>query len=256
MTDQTLPHRLDRNVTIRAPRATVFAYFTDSPRWAAWWGPGSTIDPRPGGRVFIRHPNGVEAGGEIIEIRPSDRIVFTYGFASGRPIPVGASRVTITCVDVASGTDVRLVHEFDAATVRDHHVQGWRYQFSVFANVVANEVFRAVAETVDEWHAIWAETDATLRESRLAAIAAPDVRFEDRFSAVAGASELLPHIAATQQFMPGLSLRRDGDIRHCQGVVLADWIAHTADGSERGRGTNVYTLGADGRIQSVTGLWR
>ena len=24
-------------------------YFTDNTRWAAWWGPGSTIDPRPGG---------------------------------------------------------------------------------------------------------------------------------------------------------------------------------------------------------------
>lgn len=255
-TDSRLPHRLDRAITIRAPRATVFAYFTDTPRWAAWWGPGSSIDPRPGGRVVIRHPNGIEAGGEVLEIAPGDRIVFTYGFASGQPIPLGASRVTVTCDDDAAGTRVRLVHDFDDASVRDQHVQGWRYQFSVFANVVANEVFATAAATVDGWHAIWAEPDAAVRAAALERIAVPGVRFEDRFSAVAGVDDLLPHIAATQRFMPGLSLKRDGDVRQCQGVVLADWIASAADGTERGRGTNVYTLGADGRIQSVTGFWR
>lgn len=256
MTDHTLPHRLDRRLTIRAPRATVFAYFTDSRRWATWWGAGSTIDPRPGGTVYIRHPNGIEAGGEIIEIHPIERIVFTYGFASGQPIPMGASRVTITCADEPAGTFVQLAHEFGDETVRDHHVQGWRYQFSVFANVVADEVHAAAAARVDDWHALWRETDPALRQSRLAAIAAPGVRFEDRYSAVVGAEDLLPHIAATQQFMPGLSLTRDGDVRQCQGVVLADWVARSADGTERGRGTNVYAFGADGRIQSVTGFWR
>lgn len=256
MSDHTLPYRLDRCLIIRAPRATVFAYFTDSPRWAAWWGAGSTIDPRPGGRVFIRHPNGIEAGGQVLEIHPIERIVFTYGFASGQPIPVGASRVTITCADKPTGTFVQLAHEFADESTRDHHVQGWRYQFSLFANVVANEVHAAAAETIDHWHALWSETDPAARESRLAAIAAPDVRFEDRFSAVVGAEDLLPHIAATQKFMPGLSLARDGDIRHCQGVVLADWVARLADGTERARGTNVFTIAADGRIESVTGFWR
>ena len=41
---ETLGH-----VRIEADRETVFRYFTDSGRWAAWWGAGSTIDPRPGG---------------------------------------------------------------------------------------------------------------------------------------------------------------------------------------------------------------
>lgn len=50
-----LPYRLDRTITIQAPRETVFRYFTESARWAAWWGAGSTIDPRPGGRMYIRH---------------------------------------------------------------------------------------------------------------------------------------------------------------------------------------------------------
>ena len=79
----TLPHRLDRTVLIHAERNTVFRYFTDSARWAQWWGKGSTIEARPGGRLFVRHPNGIESAGEVLEIDPPARIVFTYGFVSG-----------------------------------------------------------------------------------------------------------------------------------------------------------------------------
>ena len=42
--------RLDRTVVIRARPETVFGFFTDSGRWAAWWGAGSTIDPQAGRR--------------------------------------------------------------------------------------------------------------------------------------------------------------------------------------------------------------
>jgi hypothetical protein len=38
-------------------------------------------------------------------------------------------------------------------------------------------------------------------------------------------------------------------------MALADWIARGADGQERARGTNVFVLDADGRVESVTGFW-
>ena len=72
-----LPHSLDRTVTIQASPETVFRFFTDSARWAAWWGPGSSIDARPGGAVHIRHPNGVENAGQVLEIAPPESISFT-----------------------------------------------------------------------------------------------------------------------------------------------------------------------------------
>ena len=65
-----LAHQLDRTLVIGAPPALVFRYFTDSDRWAAWWGAGSTIDARPGGRVYIRYPGNVEAVGEVIDVSP------------------------------------------------------------------------------------------------------------------------------------------------------------------------------------------
>ncbi len=255
MTPDALPHHLDRSILIRAPRATVFSFFTDSARWASWWGAGSTIDPAVGGTVHIRHPNGIESGGEVLEVAAPDRIVFSYGFASGTPMPLGASRVTITCADEDGATRVRLHHAFADAAPRDEHVQGWRFQFSLFANAVAAIVHAGAADKVDTWFAAWAEPDGAARESMLAGVAVPGVVFRDQFSCVEGMSELLPHITAAQRFMPGLRLRRDGGVRHCQGTVLADWTAVAADGQPRGRGTNVFHMGADGRIESATGLW-
>ena len=65
----TLPFQVERAVIIRATPETVFRFFTDTEYWARWWGAGSTIDPRPGGRVLIRYPGGNEASGEVLEIR-------------------------------------------------------------------------------------------------------------------------------------------------------------------------------------------
>lgn len=255
MTTQQL-QRLDRTVTIQAPRQTVFRFFTDSARWASWWGAGSTIDATPGGKVLIRLPGGVEVSGEVLEVTSPDRIVFTYGYASGTPVPPGASTVTIRLEALAGGTRLHLGHTFSETAARDQHVQGWRYQLAVFANVVLDEANADAPAKVDAWFEMWSDADAAARERALNAVAAPDVVFRDRYSQLSGHADVLPHIAAAQHFMPGVALRRDGDIRHCQGTVLAEWIATGPDGQARGRGTNVFTIGADGRFTSVTGLWR
>jgi uncharacterized protein YndB with AHSA1/START domain len=252
----TLTHRLDRTIVIGAPPAAVFKFFTDSARWAAWWGAGSAIDARPGGRVFIRYPGGNEASGEVLEIVPPSRLVFTYGYNSGKPIAPGESRVTIELDTIAQGTRLRLTHALADAAVRDEHVQGWRYQLSVFANVVADEIHGGAAGVVDAWFDAWNETDASARASKFGAIASPGVRLHDRFSCVDGTSELTVHVGAAQRFMPGFRLQRNGDPRQCQGVVLAEWTAAGPDGQVRAQGTNVFALGADGLIESVTGFWR
>src|SRR5205807_1823930 len=79
-------HRLDRSELIGATPDTVFRFLTDKPRWAAWWGPGSTIDARPGGAVLMRYPGGTETSGAVVEVKPPDRIVQTYEYASGTPL--------------------------------------------------------------------------------------------------------------------------------------------------------------------------
>jgi len=250
-----LDHVLDRTVTIAARRETVFRYFTDSERFAAWWGQGSRIEPKAGGAVHIRYPNAVVAGGEVVEITPVERVVFTYGFESGQPIPIGASRVTITLEETAPGTVVRLHHELPTAQARDEHVQGWRYQLAVFANVVAKEAHAGVGAIADRFFAIWGETDPAKRKAELQAVAIETLAFRDPYSCTDGLDDLNAHIAAAQRFMPGVVLERQGEARHCQGVALVDWAVKGPDGSPRGKGTNILELAPDGRIARVTGIW-
>src|SRR5688572_4557817 len=255
MTDVSLAHTLDRAIQIRAERELVFSFFTDNARWAAWWGAGSSIDARRGGRVFIRYPGGTEVSGEVVEIAAPERIVFTYGYVTGAPIAPGGSLVTISLEPEPAGTLVRLSHAFAESSVRDHHVQGWRYQLSLFANAVANDAFGGADTVVDRWFAAWSEPDAAVRDAAVHRIVAPGISMRDQFSAIDGLPDLIAHLAAVHQFMPGMRITRDGAVRQCQGMALADWIAKGASGEERGRGTNVFDLTPDGQIEGVTGFW-
>lgn len=251
----TLGYQLDRIVTINASRETVFRFFTDSVRWASWWGAGSSIEPRPGGRVVILHPGAVESTGEIVDIHSPDRVVFTYGFTSGKPFPPGSSRVTMRLLPHADGTQLHLTHEFPSQAVGEDHAQGWRYQLALFANVIANEVNRDAEARVDAWLAAWSSDDGAARRESLSRIATPRVRFADRFSHTEGLEDLAAHLDAARHHMPGLTLQRRGAIRHCQGWALADWAAVGADGQQKAVGTNVFVFDSAGRIAAVTGFW-
>jgi len=253
-----LMQHVDRTILIRARPETVFGFFEDSDRWATWWGAGSTIDPKPGGRVYICHPGRIEIEGKVLEVAPPRRLVFTYGFVAGKPIPVGGSRVTIQLDAVPTGTRLHLSHEFTetaAREVAEDFVQGWRYQLSVFANVVASAIHAKSADAVDRWFAAWSEPDKASRDQAVTAVASPDIQFRDRFSLIDGLGDLLPHLVAVHRFMPGMRITRQGDVQQSHGMAIAPWVARSADGQERGKGTNVFTFDQDGRIETVTGFW-
>jgi hypothetical protein len=133
-------------------------------------------------------------------------------------------------------------------------VQGWRFHFSLFANAVANYVNAGAPDVVDAWYALWTEPDAAKREAILNRIAARKVRFRDRYSSLEGMDDVVAHIGASQRFMPGMGLERRGNIRHCQGTVLSDWVARSSDGQEKMSGTSVFMFAGDLKIQSVTSL--
>src|ERR1700722_8492196 len=72
-----------------APRETVFHAWTDTQQLVRWWGPkGFTNpvcewEPRSGGKIHVvmRAPNGIDypMGGEVREIVPPEKLVFTTG---------------------------------------------------------------------------------------------------------------------------------------------------------------------------------
>jgi uncharacterized protein YndB with AHSA1/START domain len=251
-----LEFALEREIVIRAPRALVFRYFTDAERWARWWGAGSTIDGRVGGALKIVYPGGTTASGEVLELQPPERVVFSYGYdGAGKPISPGGSRVTIALADHPQGTALRFLHELADGKTRDDHVQGWRYQLAVFANVVANEAHAGAAKLADAWFAAWNELDSCARSKAFTALAANDVLFQDAHSLTRGVDDLVAHVAGAKVHMPGITLERAGEPRQCQGTALVDWVATKADGTQLARGSNVFELTPDGRIARVVGLW-
>ena len=250
----TLPFSLRRTVLIRATPETVFRFFIDSERWAKWWGAGSTVDARTGGRVYIKHPGGVEAEGEILVIDPPRQITFTYGYPSRPELPPGSSRVTITLDAHPTGTRLNLEHELANEKMRDEHVQGWRFQLSLFANAVSNEVNADAATAVDAWFEMWSDPDEQSRTHTVASIASPDITMSDQYSCLSTIPDLLAHIAAAQRFMPGVRMKRSGSVRHCLGYALADYVATAADGRDVMRGTNIFVFDAVGMLETVVGI--
>ena len=245
---------VDRTIVIAARRATVFRFFTDSARFARWWGEGSTIDGRVGGAVSIRYPDGSRASGEVKEIVPDTRIAFTYGYERGTPIAPGASLVTITLADAPGGTALTLHHDVADAAARDLHVQGWRYQLSVFARVASAEEHARAGEAIERWYAAWNERDDQARRAILTAIASDDLRFADSNGLTRGIDDLVGHIAGALRFMPGISLEARGKVRVMHGTALCEWAAVDASGAARMTGTSVVRFAPDGRIDEVIGV--
>jgi uncharacterized protein YndB with AHSA1/START domain len=241
---------LDRRITICARRETVFAYFTDSNRFAKWWGEGSRIEPRPGGAVLIHYPNGITAKGEVVAIDPPERIVFTYIYGGD-----AESLVTITLDETKEGTVVNLRHAFSSAKIRDTFVQGWRYQLALFSKAVADEAQGEVALRVDAFLRAWGEPDGKARRDLMEACATPGIVFRDAYSATDGIDDMLANLDAIQLFMPGITLVRSGDVRHSHGTAIARWTAKKENGDPAGTGTNVFDLSPEGRIARAVGFW-
>lgn len=243
-----------RRILINARRETVFRFFTESEQWAAWWGAGSTIDPRPGGAATIVYPGGVRASGIVKEIVAAEKFVFSFGFDEGKPIAAGASTVTITLADEPGGTRVTLQHTGlpdEKATAEFE--QGWRYQMSLFSVAATNVEHAEVNERADRWLTLWGEADEATRRRALE-VAADDVTFHDRYSAVFGKSDLDAHASAAAIHMPGVRLFRTGDAVAAHGTALVHWEARTPDKTV-GKGTNVIDFAPDGRIRRVVGFW-
>lgn len=246
-----------REVEICATRETVFRYFTDSERFARWWGAGSKVEPRVGGAVYIRYPDGTIASGAIQEIVKPERVVFTYGYeGEGKPIPPGGSKVIVTLAETPRGTMVTLRHVgLPSEEVKREHVQGWRYQMSLFSKVVSAEAHAGASAMCDKWFAAWNEADAAKRRELLEACATPEVTFADDYGMLRGYEDLMGQITAVHHFMPGMSVHRAGEAMQCQGNAIVRWEMRDAQGNVKGKGMNTVMFAPDGRMARVVGFW-
>jgi uncharacterized protein YndB with AHSA1/START domain len=115
--------RVERRIA--APAAAVYAYLTDSERWARWQGTSATIEARPGGLFRMTVPNDTTAEGRFVALEPDRRVVFTWGWVGHPDVPPGSSTVEIELVPDGDGTIVRLTHRDLPPDQRLIHRAGW-----------------------------------------------------------------------------------------------------------------------------------
>jgi uncharacterized protein YndB with AHSA1/START domain len=247
---------VERVTEIVAPIETVFSFFTDNARFAAWFGAGSRIEPRVGGKVEVVLPGGVKAGGVVEAFEPPRRIKFTWGYAGSATIPIGLSRVEIFLEPTEAGTRVRLVHS-RIPTEADvpEQTQGWRYHMAVFGRAVTAVAHARAAELADKWFAAWNTADSAERSRLLAACADSRVMFRDQYSATDGIADLEPHLAAFHVHMPGMKITRKGEPAVSHHTCLVAWDAQGPDGAVMGSGRNYFEFSAEGRIAKAIGFW-
>jgi len=110
---------------IAAPPADVYAYLTDSVRWARWQGESAEIDPVPGGLFRVTMPNGATAEGRFVQLVPDARVVFTWGWRGSDALPPGTSTVEIELAADGDGTLLRLTHRDLPLDQQPIHRAGW-----------------------------------------------------------------------------------------------------------------------------------
>ncbi len=126
-----------------APRAKVYAAWTDPEKIKRWMGPGeiktvhAETDLRSGGRysIMMLTPAGEshDVGGVYREVIANERLVYTWSWKS---TPERESLVTVTFKDDDGGTLLTLLHEqfFDEAA-RDSHNGGWNRRARQAGNI-------------------------------------------------------------------------------------------------------------------------
>jgi uncharacterized protein YndB with AHSA1/START domain len=119
---------IEREIHIDAKPETVFAFFIEPSKMIKWKGIHATMDARPGGIYRVQINERDVASGSYVEIKPFDRIVFTWGWEENNsPLPPGTSTVEVTFTPASNGTLLRLRHYGLPPPLYKMHVDGWDY---------------------------------------------------------------------------------------------------------------------------------
>jgi uncharacterized protein YndB with AHSA1/START domain len=116
---------VERRVSV--PPERVFSYFVDADKWTAWQGIEAEIDLVPGGVWRVNVTGDGFASGHVVEVVDNERVVFTWGWEQGPPVPPGSTTVVIELVPDGDGTLIRLTHSGLSADQIEIHRYGWEH---------------------------------------------------------------------------------------------------------------------------------
>jgi uncharacterized protein YndB with AHSA1/START domain len=121
---------VEREIAIAASPETVWGFLVEPEKMTRWMGLTAALDPRPGGVYRCDVIPGHTARGEVVEIDPPRRLVFTWGWEPGpegpNPVPPGSSTIEIELVPDGGGTLLRFTHrDLPSAESAASHGRGW-----------------------------------------------------------------------------------------------------------------------------------
>jgi nuclear transport factor 2 (NTF2) superfamily protein len=109
----------------------------------------------------------------------------------------------------------------------------------------------AVARYFEAWNA----RESEARAKAVAAAWTEDGTYTDPFAVVGGHEQIAAVIAGTHEQFPGFVFRPLGAVDGHHDTARFSWeLVSEADGSAPVAGSDVITLGADGRIRTVFGF--
>jgi uncharacterized protein YndB with AHSA1/START domain len=123
---------VERTISIAASPETVWEFLVDGSKATRWMGTSTTIEPRPGGTYRCEVLPGHTAEGEVVELDPPHRLVFTFGWstggAEGNPVPPGSSTIEIDLIPEGTGTRLHFLHrDLPNAAAVESHGHGWNH---------------------------------------------------------------------------------------------------------------------------------
>ena len=132
--------RIERELHIAAAPELVFRYLTDAEKLTQWMGRAATVEARAGGTLRIDY-NGFDImRGNYIEVVPSARVVFTWGWETlGDGLRPGASTVAFDLSSDRGGTLLRMVHSGLTEDQAREHAGGWDQFLPGLARVATGE---------------------------------------------------------------------------------------------------------------------
>lgn len=119
---------IEKVITIAARPETVFRLLTDPNEYVRWKGKLAQLEPRAGGTFHVDFMNDKDVvDGRFIEVIPSRRVVFTWGWKDNPVVPPGSSTVEIDLEPEGQGTRLRLVHRGLPDEAIPTHTEGWDF---------------------------------------------------------------------------------------------------------------------------------